>query len=272
MSDAPHPRLASSVMAGFDFDFRYDHRLEPLLRVCLPAAMSRSRKLGLRWRNVRLDDRAHRCVIDGNGRRMALLAHALERDLPEVAEGADVAGLTRAARQRHGLGFADLYIRGLDCRTDGLMTWRGDSATNYYFSPYELSDTEHAVLASRLRITEGVILDWWFKRTDGVVLLEELHTAAELVLEELVNRRSRRLSFSQLVTAAEEAGILDWTSVPEVVGVRAIQPSVLLLELKDFRKHARHSGSRTFEGWLDANWESVTLVLERLVRRLEPAL
>lgn len=63
-------------MAGFDFDFGYDARLSPLLDACLSAAMSRARKLDLRWRNERLDELALRCVIHGNGRRMALFAHA----------------------------------------------------------------------------------------------------------------------------------------------------------------------------------------------------
>jgi len=260
-------------MAGFDFDFSFADSQAPFLEPCLAASMSRARKLGLSWTNQRLGSHLHRCIVDGNGRRMDLLAHALERDIPLVAEGVQGTGLTPVRRRRLGLGFADLYIRGLDWRTDATIVWRGVSRTRYYFTPYELAPENFAEgdvaadLAIRLRITESIIIDWFFERTPGAVLLEELHTASELVLEYLVNQRSKRLSFAELVDRARAQGLLDWP-LPEVAEMMGAPKDAvsLLLELKDFRKEARHRASRAFEPWLKENWEAVAIVLERLAR------
>lgn len=254
-------------MAGFDFDFSYRPAQQPFLDACLPAAMSRARKLHLRWRNERRGEFVMRCIVDGNGRRMDLLARVLETDLPLVAEGVLGSGMATGRRRRLGLGFADLYIRGMDTRSDATMAWRGVHETRYYFTPYDLSRTEHPMLAARLRITEDVIVHYYFGRVGGPVLLEELHTAAELLLEELVNRRSRRMSFAQRVESARSEGLLDQPEAQADLSAEG-DDATLLLRLKDLRKNARHRGDPSFEPWLAENWESVTLVLERLVRRV----
>lgn len=98
-------------MTSFDFDFSCAPEQQCLLDACLPAAMFRARKLHLRWRNERQGDFVLRCIIDGNGRRMDLLARVLESDMPLVAEGVLGTGVAPARRRRLGLGFADLYIR-----------------------------------------------------------------------------------------------------------------------------------------------------------------
>jgi len=257
-------------MAGFDFTLRFHASQADLLAVCLKASMSRARKLSLSWRNERLGSGELRCAIEGNGRRMDLLAHALERDLPLVAEGAHNTGFSLSRRRRLGLGFADLYVRGLDIRSDATRLWRGVSETRYYFTPFELSPPETTSdLAARLMVTEGVIVDWWFERTPDVVLLEELHTACELMLEHLVNQRSKRLSFAELVAEADGAGLLNSPRLPaRIPGTRATDAKQLLIELKDYRKDARHRGDRSFEPWLKENWEGIVLLIERLASRL----
>ena len=65
------------------------------------------------------------------------------------------------------------------------------------------------------------------------VLLEELHTACELVLEELVNKRAKKVSFADLVAKADRAGLLD--ARPDET-----PPGLLLISLKDLRKDVRH--------------------------------
>lgn len=255
-------------MAGFDFEFRYADPLQPLLDVCLQAAKSRARTLLVSWRTEHTGSATMRCVVDGQTRRLDLLGHALERDLPLIAEGADRTALPAARRKRLGLGFADLYARGRDIRTEGLMHWRGVSHTKYYFAPYE---TQHPAapedLRARLAVTEIVLIDWALERTPAVVVLEELHTAFELLLEHLVNQRSKRLSFAQLVEAAFEAGILDR---PNMDGAapgqsRADYNKALLITLKDYRKNARHRGNMSFEPWLTTVWEELALLVEVLV-------
>lgn len=123
------------VVAGFDFDFEYDPDLELLLGVCVQAARSRARTLHVSWRTVSVDASTTRCIVDGRGRRLDLLGHALERDLPLVAEGAHHVGVPLPRRRRLGLGFADLYLRGYDMRNDSAMRLRGRGQTTYYFPP-----------------------------------------------------------------------------------------------------------------------------------------
>jgi hypothetical protein len=134
-------------------------------------------------------------------------------------------------------------------------------------APEELTSRDGVTdLIVRQRITESVIIDWYFERAPGAVLLEELHTACELLLEYLVNQRSKRLSFAELVQAADGEGLLDWPvpeNIRELVGAPAAGRE-LLLTLKDFRKEARHRTGREFDPWLRENWEAVVLMIERL--------
>lgn len=261
-------------MAGFDFEFHYEVSQHLLLEVCLRAAKARARKLGISWRNERLGPRSVRCVINGNTRRLDLLADSLERDLPLVAEGAEHSGLPAARRKRLGLGFADLYVRGRDMSSDGPWQWRGTTQTRYRFAPYETTSRgAPPTLGARLAVTEGVITDWCFERVPAVVLLEELHTACELLLEYLVNPRSKRLSFAQLLDEASDAGLLrhpmfgrDVGEVSEIWGISAAggDGKQLLTELKDYRKNARHRADMSFEPWLRESWERIVLLIEHL--------
>lgn len=201
-----------------------------------------------------------------NHRGLDLLAHALERDLPLVAEGAHHCNLPKSRRKLLGTGFADLYVRGRDIRSDGPWQWRGATQAKYYFSPYDATDRRtHPTLDARLAVTESVLIDWCFERVPAVVLLEELHTACELLLEHLINQRSKRRSFAELVDIADEAGLLRH---PTFASEGAVTPIVndkdLLIRLKDYRKSARHRADTSFEQWLTESWEPVALLIERL--------
>lgn len=263
---SPASVTSSTLVAGFDFDFRYGSSQDLLLKVCLDAARSRARRLQVCWRSERLGAEGLRCVINGNGRRLDLLAHALERDLPLVAEGAAHAGLTAGRRRQLGVGFADLYVRGRDTRSHGPWQWRGAAHTRYYFAPYDVAHPGGPIaLSARLRVTESVVIDWCFDRVPAVVLLEELHTACEPLLEHLVDQRSKRLSFAELVKRASDAGLLSWPRLPiEVPGFPFIGGEELLIKLKDYRKNARHSGDLSFGAWLRESWEVIALLIERL--------
>lgn len=259
-------------VAGFDFEFRYTPHQQPLLAVCLKAAQSRARRLGISWRNNRGTPGALRCIVDGNGRRLDVLGHALERDLPQVAEGAGHVPMSPQQRRRLGLGFADLYGRGLDVRSDGPWLWRGASQTRYFFAPFAVAwDDAPGNLYARLTVTEGVLVDWYFQRIAPVVLLEELHTACELLLEHLVNPSAKRLSFSELVELADDEGMLSVPPAVLSVSGRSVNRKELLLTLKDYRKNARHRADMSFEPWLNASWEDIAFVIERLAgMRLAP--
>ena len=160
--------------------------------------------------------------------------------------------------------------RGRDDRSDGPWQWRGASQTRYYFAPYEVRHPNAPdTLSARLAVTEGVIVDWCFERVQAVVLLEELHTACELLLEHLVNQRSRRLSFAELVDAANDAGMLSRPLLPVETPWLILAPANgkdLLIQLKDYRKNARHRADMSFEPWLKESWEPIALLIERLAQ------
>jgi hypothetical protein len=248
-------------VAGFDFEFTYTDAQQPIVRACLQAARARARRLRISWKWRTVEARHLVVIVNGHSRRTDLLGYRLERDLPLVAEGCQVLTMSSTQRARVGRGFADILLRGRHVEQDGPMHLRGVTETRYRYPPYDYNCPNSPGLQARLCITEEVLVGWSFEEIAPEVLLEELHTACELVLEELVNRRSKRLSFAQLVAAADDADLLG----PQDGGM---PPSTLLTELKDLRKEVRHRGAEGARSWLDDQWEEVAVLLERLVQRL----
>jgi hypothetical protein len=194
-----------------------------------------------------------------------------------VAKGCGTVALGPTQRARLGRGFADMMLRGRHVEQDGPMLLRGVTDTYYYYPPYDCSCSGSRRLQARLSITEDLIVGWNFGEIAPEVLLEELHTACELVLEEVVNRRAKRLSFAQLIANAKVpdlldfglrgSGMLDSGLLPSVLG-ETTPPVALLTELKDLRKDVRHRAAEGARPWLDDHWEEVAILLERLVGRV----
>jgi hypothetical protein len=270
-------------MAGFDFEFTYRERDKEVVLACLQAARRRARRLGPLWRWNHVQPWHLRVVVDGNSRRTDLLGYRLERDLPLVAEGCS-GSASPAERARLGRGLADMFLRGRHVESDddlgrrverrqaGEMVLRGVAETRYYYPPYELECPAFPKLHARLRITEEVLVAWNFQEVAPEVLLEELHTACELLLEETVNRRSKRLSFAELIARADNAGVFAPLRVPpevlRVVGWDGMPSVELLTQLKDLRKDVRHRAVSGSLEWLTEHWEEVALLLERSVSGL----
>lgn len=259
-------------MAGFDFEFTYDADHMRLVTASLEAAKRRARVLGISMRVRHERERGLVLVtVNGQSRRLDLLGVRLERDLPSVAEGVPIAASPRR-RRALGLGLADMYLRGRDMSTEGPMRLQAVSDTRYWFSPFGLSYEAHSQLGARLRVTETVFIDWLFGEVPAEVALEEMHTGFELVLNELVNRRSKKLSFAELVEAAEEQGHLEgfdrmWAH--GVVTPRSPLPGrALLTSLKDLRKSVRHRAAAGSAAWLDAHFETGAMLLEHLAHRV----
>jgi hypothetical protein len=147
-------------------------------------------------------------------------------------------------------------------REEDSMVLRGVTATKFYYPPYDYRCPSSPLLQARLSITEEMIVAWNFDEIAPEVFLEELHTACEVVLDELVNKPSKRLSFAELVDKANEAGLLvqreDWPD-----------PAKLLIELKDLRKNVRHRAAKGAQPWLEKKWEYVAVLLETLAEEVE---
>lgn len=97
-----------------------------------------------------------------------------------------------------------MMLRGRDTKGHGCMTLRGVAGTTYYFPPYDYECPSAPRLHARLSITVDLLVAWNFGEIAPEVLLEEIHTACELALDELVNKRSKKVSFAQLVDAPEK--------------------------------------------------------------------
>lgn len=163
--------------------------------------------------------------------------------------------------------------------------------------PFDIECPEAPHLDARLTITERVLVDWFFNEVAPEVMLEELHTASELILEGLVNRRAKKMSFAELVAAAQQQGLfegldrrfaLEWElhvrlsrareddvaiEVMNSLGlhvseVGAITGRDLLLSLKDLRKEVRHRAAPGAKEWLDRYADSIMVVLEELAPKV----
>lgn len=247
-------------MAGFDFDFTYKAVHEPIVQLCLAAARTRANKLRISWKWRTLSAYSVRVLVNGNSRRIDFLGYRLERDLPLVAEGCQSVALKPSERLRLGRGFADLMLRGRHVDEDRILPLKGVADTRYYYAPYEFECPAYPGLHARLSVTLEVIVSWEFGEIAAEVLLEELHTACELVLDAAVNTGSKKLSFAELVDRADDAGLL--TSQLTNTG------AALLTDLKDLRKKVRHRAAKGAAPWVANHCEEIAILLERLVRYL----
>lgn len=228
---------------------------------CLAAARARASRVGLSWRWRHVSPRRCVVLVNGNSRTIDLLGYRLERDLPLIAEGCAVAGVAPAKRAHLGRGVVDMMLRGRHTDQEGCMVLHGVTRTRYFYPPYDYECPTSPRLHARLSITEGLLVAWAFDEVAPEILLEELHTACELILEELINKRSKRRAFAELVTSAEQAGLLR-------TSINGTSTAQLLIELKDLRKNVRHRAAEGAGPWLAEHGEDIAICLERLVQHV----
>lgn len=261
-------------MAGFDMEFTYDSVDEPLVDAFVAATRRRARRAGLRrWRSERLRDgrTGWYFAVDGHSGRMALLAQKIERDLPIVAEA--IAVPQRSLRQRRHLanGFVDIYARcgyGLEEVEEAVPHLVPKTAVGFTWVPHLLEYPGDVNIAARLEVTEAACIDWHFGDIPAPTMLEELHTAAELVLDHAVHGRFTRKTFADNVGAASSAGILD--GCHQLAGRQCRLPvrkqaSEVLIALKDTRREVRHRADPRADVWLREHFFHVIYVLETIV-------
>lgn len=111
---------------------------------------------------------------------------------------------------------------------------------------------------------------WALKDAAPEVVLEELHTASELMLMRLVGKR-RAPAFAELVEHATTAGFLSRLVVlqeqrndPEEVG----DAVSVLVSLKDCRKAVKRQGADGAKVWLDRYFWAAGAVLEHMAIQL----
>jgi hypothetical protein len=247
---------ACSFVAGFDACFRYRERDAPLVEALLAASRRRARTLRLRqfrsW--IATIDCVAAVQLDGNTYLLDIYLERLRRDLPTIAE-ATPSPRTPAERRKVANGFLEILVRHR-----GQMYDRYDEAwvptlrarsTPQYMLPHEFF-TKNAKLQTRLLATSEFITGWHFGDVEPAIVVEELHTAAELMLSEIVGKRSSTMSFAQMTEACQAAGALQRRHAD------------VLTSLKDVRKRVRHRADPGAKTWLDCNFWDAAGALEHL--------
>lgn len=259
-------------MAGFDFDFTYTDLQRPYVDACIRVSKTRARALSCSWRVKDLNERTMRCEVNGQTRRLGLLLRALETDLPIACEGV-MGGLPPRRASRLGRGFAELLFIGRDVNLgDDLQTLREVKELRLYYPVYEFSPgaSTPPILQARLRITEDVVTDFGLGRVEPVMLMEELHTAMEQTLRELLPQVPQNARWPTLVDRAEQAGHLSGNTgrsqLEGVPGHSHTDRDLLLSEgINTRRNRAKHGGGDPDDPWISDHWECLSLLLERLV-------
>lgn len=273
------PKASGCAVAGFDAVFRFAPGDEALLRACLDAARRRARTLQLRqFRSRVYENYVCGIALDGNGYALDIYIERLRRDLPTVAE-ATPTGRSPTSRRHLALGIIDIISRsrlGMYDRyeDDWLPTLRARREPAYVL-PHQLY-CEVEWLSDRLAVTMDLLASWHFGEVAPPVLVEEMHTAAELLLTELLPKRAKRLSFAEMVEAALAAGQLARVDVGSLERYRQgksyadqeLESKGLLLSLKDVRKGVRHRGAGDAEAWLKENFWQTAAALEQLSSRV----
>jgi hypothetical protein len=220
-------------------------------------------------------------------------------DLPLICEGV-ASALAPAEASRLGVGFVNLFLRGRDSRIEKpLQTLRSAKQTALYFPVYGFAEAASVapVLQTRLYITEEILADFALGRVEGLVLLEELHTAAEQIMRELLDKTDKQNLSQALVTAGQQLGRairsnpskMSWPELratcqelgyfPETNHFVSLtqdinsvidhthNPDEALDKLSQLRNTAKHKGSPD-QPWVHDHWECVSAILEHLVRKL----
>ena len=264
-------------MAGFDFDFTFTDEQRPYVEACIRAGKTRARQLDCSWRVTRSAPSTIYCLINGQTRRLDLLGHVLEKDLPIVCEGVASALPPRRAAAL-GRGFAEAFLVGRDMnRGNETQALREVADTSLYYPVYELTsdNIKSSVLQNRLQITEGVVSDYGLGRVTPMVVLEELHTAVEQILRYLLPYLKEGANWPKLVDSAEEAGYLSTDTrhyLSQLDSRHDHTDRVLLIEGMNRRRNAaEHKDGDPEDPWVAEHWECVSLLLEGLVQH-QPSL
>jgi hypothetical protein len=268
-------------MAGFDAMFRFHADDRNLMVALMAAARRRARALGVRWHSSLSADGLGYCRMDGSTFRLDMLLERMRRDLPTIAEATPADRHTPTERRHLANGLIEVL-----CRWAGSYYDRYDKEGQPDYVPRlrRLRTSEvvpvrvlwpgdkHPDLYARLAVTEEIMTSWVLDEAAPEAVLEELHTAAELILMRLMEKR-RAPAFAELVEEARADGHLElplgmhYDDEPGQID----DMGDLLISLKDHRKRAKHQGSDEARAWLTVHFWPAGVVLERLCNRLQKA-
>ena len=266
-------------MAGFDATFRFHPGDHDLIAAMVLAARRRSRTLRVRWHSALDADGNGYCRMDGNTFRLDMLLERLRRDLPTIAEATPSDRHTPIQRRRLANGLCDVLCRS---RVGYYDRYYREDQPEYVPRVRRLRSSEvwpvhqlwvgerHRDLSARLGVTEEIMASWALNEIAPEVVLEDMHTAAELMLMRLLGKR-RAPAFSELINDAQHAGHLDMPLqfTYDFEDPRGFDHAAdLLVSLKDYRKRAKHQGSDEARDWLATHFWAAGALLEHLAQQV----
>ncbi len=238
-------------MGGGDIWFSYDPSDEPLVDAFVAHARRTAKRAGLlRFRTFRHGGLPPVRSLEWDGRswRMGLAAQKLQRDLPVIAEAVDGGDRSLRSRKHLAHGFCEIFgLEGYGAVEGEPPHLRPMASVKFQWVPHLLSCSD-PWLDERLFVVERHCVDWHFGDITAATLVEELHTAAELLLRFRLGDDAP-WKFSSLVHAG--AGDGHFPSASEAC----------LLELSRVRRDLRHHATGEPEKWLVENFEDVVDVL-----------
>jgi hypothetical protein len=143
--------------------------------------------------------------------------------------------------------------------------------TSLYYPVYEFTNDRirSENLRARLRITEDVVTDFALGRLERVVVMEELHTALEQSMRELLPDASQWTKWPKLVELAGKAGHLDLDRLAYAAGDQHTPENLLLDEgINKRRNAAKHRDGDPDDSWITDHWQCLAMLLEHLVDNL----
>lgn len=259
-------------MAGFDAEFSFNPGNLEVVRALHAASRRRARAMDLRWQSQATEAGYGYVAIHGWTWGIDFLLERLRRDLPTIAEAAP--GLRSPAyRRRLGNGYVDIatkfrcgwyerYGRDSDAFVPTLRAIQTPSVLPIH-DLWPASDDHE--LGNRLMVSQTVMAAWCVDEIDPEVVLEELHTAAELMLKRITGMPDRT-KFPDLVKAARRQKILG--SDPLTWQYRdprkAMTPQQLLKSLVTERNETKHGGKSAARAWLEIHFGAVSYLLVQL--------
>ena len=260
-------------MAGTDLEFTYDDDDDPLISMFVAATRRRARTAGIQtFRSSRIvvgGRRGYYISVDGRSWRFSLLAQKLERDLPLLAEAIELPHRSLRDRRRLANSFVTAYAHGgygSDEDEEQVPHLRPMTHVGFQWVPHLITYPAAKHIDQRLAVTEKFCVDWYFGEIPGPTMLEELHTASELLLSHAVGDTENRGHFPGLVDRAASAGLLDRCVQLPTRGnlVARDRAQRLLQEMSDVRREVRHRGDPSAEAWLRTNFSALVYILETI--------
>jgi hypothetical protein len=199
----------------------------------------------------------------------------LRRDLPTIAE-ATPGRRTPAYRRRLGNGYVDILTK-YRCswydryysRNEMFVPQLRAIKTSAVWPIHSLwPSSNDPQLGNRLIVSQTIMAAWCVDEVDSEVVLEELHTAAELLLKRITSMPNKT-KFPDLIREARRQQVL--SSSPLVHSYadpkRALTPQQLLKSLLSERNDTKHGGKPNAQDWLKEHFWPAAALLESLSAR-----